>query len=208
MSIKNARGTNKLTMKQIRAFAARVHINAEHGAVRWAEDSKLKTYRFGDDCGHLSYGSQRLTIPADGARCIQITRAQFIWATVHGYIPRKLRHIDGNPLNDAISNLELCASPYGQYIRREARAGYAVNISKLAVYRAGFKTLREAEIFRDAYLMGAGLPPADHNADPLELEMLEEMRKPQAADTQEAPREPEQLMTAADWDAVHAALAA
>lgn len=36
--------------------------------------------------------------------------------------------------------------------------------------------MREAEIFRDAYLLGAGLAPADHDADPLELEALAELR--------------------------------
>ena len=154
-----------LNITDIRTFAEWFHVDAERGLVRRKES--CNRFQFGDNVGSMNNGSMALRFKAG-----KISRAKFVWALQYGYIPRRLKHLDGNPLNDAISNLALAVSPYGTNISKQGD-GFCVYVLE---HRAtGFATVTEAVAYRDGYRAASGLPHADADADPLELEAIRQL---------------------------------
>lgn len=73
-----------------------------------AENGKIYNF-FGDELGHVTGRYQRVTVRYNG-KDHQVTSHRVIWMAVHGpIIPENLTvdHIDGNKMNNRISNLQL-----------------------------------------------------------------------------------------------------
>jgi hypothetical protein len=101
---------SEITKEQVESL-----FDYKDGKLFWKNDRARGKVKAGSEAGCLtSHGYKRLMI---GYKEYPTHRIVFLYH--HGYLPKMVDHIDGNPLNNNISNLRESDSQSNQYNRRK-----------------------------------------------------------------------------------------
>jgi HNH endonuclease len=102
---------SEITQKQVQSL-----FDYKDGNLFWKENRARGKVKAGDKAGcFTSHGYKRLMI---GYKEYATHRVVFLYH--HGYLPKMVDHIDGNPLNNNIENLRESDSQSNQYNRRKS----------------------------------------------------------------------------------------
>jgi len=117
-------------------FATLFDVDFERGVLTWRDPPKNHAEKAGRGAGYINVGAPgKKTYWQVRAFSQTFKRSRVIFAMAHGRWPEPaLDHIDGDSLNDALSNLRECTlSQNGANQRRDARE--AVTGLPMGVYR-------------------------------------------------------------------------